>query len=160
MFWAAFGFGLRTELIALEGDPASERGGVTGRVIRDLYAEQLPRIIRPGDTFMHDNAPVHGSHLVTELLENLDITVMIWPPYSPDLNPEENVWPVLKNKTYDVEPRLVLLPNNNSVVRDVLVPAAKEAWRQIPTEMTDKLALEMRKRVNAVIQAEGWYTKY
>jgi hypothetical protein len=38
MFWAGFGYQYRTGLIPLDGDPTSQRGGVTSSVIRALYA--------------------------------------------------------------------------------------------------------------------------
>lgn len=47
---------------------------------------------------MHDNAPVHRAHIVKEILKGLQIQVMIWPPYSSDLNPIENLWGVMKQE--------------------------------------------------------------
>ena len=36
---------------------------------------------------MHDGAPVHRAPIETGILQQLGITVTVWPPYSPDLNP-------------------------------------------------------------------------
>ena len=92
MFWAGFsGNGERTQLIPLFGAPESARGGVNGRIIRENYQLYLPNFVGPGDIFMHDNAPTHREHTVAQLLEDLGIEVMVWPPYSPDLNPIENL---------------------------------------------------------------------
>ena len=44
-------------------------------------------------TFMHDGAPPHKALKCRELLDILD-----WPGNSPDLNPIENAWYVLKKK--------------------------------------------------------------
>lgn len=37
MFWAAFGEDIHTGLIPLDGDEDAPRGGISARVIRDLY---------------------------------------------------------------------------------------------------------------------------
>jgi hypothetical protein len=90
MFWAGFGYDIRTELVPLDGDPNSSRGGVTAKVIYDLYQDQLPGFIQAGDIFMQDNAAVHTARIIYGLLEELGVNIMIWPPYSPDLNTIES----------------------------------------------------------------------
>jgi len=35
-----------------------------------------------------------------------------------------------------------------------------EVWEDIEVEMLQKLAGGMKKRLEAVIEAKGWYTKY
>ena len=48
----------------------------------------------------HDNAPCHKARLVTETLQEADVHVMAWPPYSPDLFPIENLWAIVKRKLH------------------------------------------------------------
>lgn len=66
----------------------------------------LPEFIRPGDIFMQDNSPLHQAHLIQDLLGELHIEVIDWPPYSPDLNPIENLWALMKAKIYELRPEL------------------------------------------------------
>ena len=40
---------------------------------------------------MHDNTPVYTAAIIQTILAELGVEVMIWPPYSPDLNPIENL---------------------------------------------------------------------
>ena len=43
-----------------------------------------------------DNASIHRSSKVRELIEQAGCYLIYLPPYSPDLNPIENYWAVLK----------------------------------------------------------------
>jgi transposase len=115
-----------TGLVPLYGDPEAPRGGVSGRVIRDLYQAQLPELTEPGDIFMQDNARVHTARVVKEVLNSLQIEVMIWLPYSPDLNPIENLWSLMK-KIYMLYLELEDAPNTEETCQ-LLILAAKKAW--------------------------------
>ena len=41
--------------------------------------------------FMHDNALYYKDHWVSKFFQEHSISIMCWPPQSPDLNPLENV---------------------------------------------------------------------
>ncbi|KAJ5104253.1 hypothetical protein N7532_004782 [Penicillium argentinense] len=109
MFWAAFsGAERRTGLIPLFGDPNSERQGVNRFVIEELYRRILPILMQNEDgIFQHDNAPTHTARVVRDALAEMNIEVMEWPPHSPDLNPIENLWALLKAKIYELRPDLI-----------------------------------------------------
>ena len=68
-----------------------------------------------------------------------------FPPYSPDLNPIENLWQHLEKR---VEARL---PNELDELQDVIA----EEWTKTPIDFLTKLAHSMHKRCLAVIAAGG-----
>ncbi|KAJ5883464.1 uncharacterized protein N7473_010350 [Penicillium subrubescens] len=108
MFWACFaGSPRKTGLIPLSGDPNADKKGITKEVIHDLYQRILPTLLDNEDAiFQHDNAPTHTARIIQALLIQLNITVMEWPPYSPDLNPIENLWALLKADILRIRPDL------------------------------------------------------
>jgi len=55
---------------------------------------------------MHDNVSGHTARVVKALREELQVQLMIWPPYSPDLNPIENLWALMKAEIYRLYPEL------------------------------------------------------
>ncbi|KAK3508901.1 hypothetical protein QTP70_013731 [Hemibagrus guttatus] len=72
--------------------------------------------------FQHDNDPKHTSKATTALLKKLRVKVMDWPSMSPDLNPIDHLWGILKWK---VEERKV---SNIHQLCDVVM----EEWKRIP----------------------------
>ena len=47
-----------------------------------------------------DNAKIHHAKIVREFCEENDITLVFLPTYSPDLNPIEQVWRMIKRAIY------------------------------------------------------------
>jgi hypothetical protein len=159
MFWAAFGHRKRTNLVPMEGDPNSARGGVTARRYIEVLKEHLPTILNFDSIFMQDNASIHTAYLVRDWFLEMGIELVDHPPYSPDLNPIENLWKLLKAKIIELYPELITMRDNDST-KELLIPAAQEAWELLEDDLLETLALGMQKRIDAIKAANGWYTKY
>lgn len=151
MFWACFaGSPRKTSLIPLYRDPDAEKKGITKEVIHDLYQRILPTLLDNEDAiFQHDNAPIYTARIVRELLRVLNITVMDWLPYSPDLNPIENLWALLKADILKIRPDLRDMPNNEDTLAE-LVDTAQYVWENLTIRHFVNLAETMPHRVEDV----------
>jgi transposase len=163
MFWGAFSWNRRTSLYPMLGDPESPRGGVTARRVLECLQEQLPTICEPGSVFIQDNAPTHTAKIVQEWLvewaaEN-GVVLVDWPPFSPDLNAIENLWKILKERICTNYPELLDMPKNDRT-KQRLVEAAIDMWESLEEDLLRSLVKSMTRRLEAVIEAGGWYTKY
>jgi transposase len=79
--------------------------------------------------------------------------------YFPDLNPIENLWAVIKAKIYELYPELGHAPDTEDILA-LLIKATKEAWQAINEKILKHLSNTMPHRVQAILAANGWYTKY
>lgn len=71
--------------------------GATDRAAFDLYVERvLVPTLRPNDIVVMDNLAVHKSPRARALIEEAGAEMWFLPPYSPDLNPIENMWSKVK----------------------------------------------------------------
>ena len=103
---------------------------------------------------MQDGAPAHSATDTTKELEERGITVICWPPYSPDLNPIETCWDWMKDY---IEEKYGLEENPSYNKLRVYV---KEAWEALPDAFLQEQLATMPDRCKAVIAANGMHTKY
>lgn len=103
--------------------------------------------------FQHDNDPKHTSNLVKEYLSEQEYQTMKWPAQSPDLNPIENMWALLKRRLNEYETAPKGLNDLNERVNDIW-------YNNILVSECQNIISSMPKRIEACIKAKGRWTKY
>jgi len=110
--------------------------------------------------FMQDNAPCHKAREILDFLEENQVPIMVWPPQSPDLNPIENLWTAFKAAFHQRFTELFNHPSKSLEARYRYEEVLKEVWYDIGQGLVDALIESMPRRVQAVIDAQGGWTKY
>lgn len=132
-------------------------GSLDAAGLRDIFRDYLlPTVAEHfGESadwwLLHDNDPGrHKSQVLRAFMHNHYIRPLEFPPYSPDLNPIENVWA-------DMDKRMASKPAES---KEVLEKQVAEVWAATTQEYCSKLARSMPKRIAQVIERNGAYTDY
>ena len=134
---------------------------IQGRSNAEKYLEFIMSSVIPfaqsefGSDFylLHDNAPIHTATLVQNFMRDfLPNRVHLHPPYSPDLNPIENLGSLLKKTIRE------MLKVRDLSLEDIF----RSAWLIVGdnTEMLHKLVDSMQRRYQLVIDKHGNATRY
>jgi transposase len=93
--------------VALDGTRAAMvLDGPLNSVCFSGFCEQfLAPTLRPGDIVVLDNLPSHKSSSAVAAVEKVGAKLVYLPPYSPDLNPIENIFSKLKQLIRGFRPR-------------------------------------------------------
>jgi hypothetical protein len=150
LVWGGISLEARTELVVKAGRALYAHGYVT--TIVEPHVIPFAPFIGDQFVFMHDNARPHIAGIVRDYLEETNITTMVWPARSPDLNPIEPVWDMLGRRLRASDPR----PNSLAEARNRLV----EIWENLDQNDIRAEIESMQRRCQAVIRARGGNTRY
>lgn len=70
---------------------------MNGAIFKAYIKKFLVRELAPGDIVVMDNLSSHKNTAIREAIENAGADLLFLPPYSPDLNPIEQVFAKLKH---------------------------------------------------------------
>lgn len=101
---------------------------------------------------MEDGAPAHRAHFTQNHRDFLHMPSLIWPASSPDLNPIENVWNLLKNRLNQRTPR----PKGVVEMKEAII----EEWDRITEAEILEFVDSIPERIEAVIAASGGHTRW
>ena len=97
-----------------------------------------------------DNDPKHMSGKAQKWRTENHIKRISWPSQSPDLNPMENVWAVLKANIGNYKPS-----STNELIRII-----KKEWKKLDKIFTENLVASMKNRLSDVKINKGDYILY
>ena len=83
-------------------DPMIYKESMTGDFFVECFKTRLLPTLKTPHVIVMDNASFHPKNILDELcIQNRHFFLPL-PPYSPDLNPIEQAWAILKNKVTDL----------------------------------------------------------
>lgn len=130
---------------------------IDGRLGGQEYLKMLKRNLKikmmksNGIMWQQDNAPCHN--LSRNWLEEKGVRVLPWPAQSPDLNPIEHVWAVIKHELW--------IQRNQITSQDDVWEISKKVWYGRKVElMIPRLYEKYRERLKEIIRKKGGHSKY
>ena len=109
-------------------------------------------LVASNPVFQQDNAPIHNARVTKKWFKDKNIEIMDWPASSPDLNPIENVWKIMKDNIQKRE-------NFPRTVKELKI-ALKEEWSNFDMSVLRRVVDSMPQRIEAVLEANGGPTHY
>ena len=113
----------------------------------EYYGLEMDKVI-----FMQDNASAHTAKIVQEWFQDNSLEVFEWPANSPDLNPIENLWELVKRELYGYD-----TPASGMLE---LWERVQEVWEKVTPQQCQDLIESMPRRIQACIRKKGGPTKY
>ena len=102
---------------------------------------------------MEDNAAIHTSTEARLWRCTHKMDMLVWPPSSPDLNPDENMWRAMKQ-------RIKRYPQVITKQEDLWQAATKEWDRLVADEYHIKCIETLPERMKEVIKNRGFATRW
>ena len=135
---------------------------VEGTMRQDQYKKVLETRLLPqirdwfadGEKFhfMQNGAPCHTAKSIKSFLEAKKIPLLDWPGNSPDMNPIENLWEIVKRK----------MKSENITTKTQLIERLIWVWNHDEEILRNCRACveSMPRCISALIKAKGGPTKY
>jgi transposase len=109
--------------IRLGGKPVTGKieGSMRGSTFLEYLTQTLVPVLNKGDVVIMDNLQTHKVKGVEEAVRRADASILYLPPYSPDLNPIEEMWSKVKSYLRKIKARTL----------DILLPSVDNAYSTV-----------------------------
>jgi transposase len=147
-------------LVRLPSTGSGKGGGVNSQDFTKTLSKELPdlRRITEAKHLILDGASIHTSAHTEEWFRGKDFLVFDdWPPHSPDLNPIENLWAIIKR---EIGSTLADTLENNEENREIVFDAVKDAAREVDPIVFHNLVKSFRTRLEKCVEVKGDWTGY
>lgn len=156
MVWGAISYGKKYPLVRIDLTNSKLNGQrYVDEILRPHLSKHLNYLRRYGQRHarvVEDGAPVHWRKKDKKVREELKIVNFPHPAHSPDLNPIENMWAIVKGKLR----KLKRAPTS----KEALWRAIEAAWEAIPITTEYKLVHGMNKQLELLKRARGFGIGY
>jgi hypothetical protein len=146
MFWGCFSRYAKGPLTVVKGK-------INGQTYLELVQDVVMPEIEASEVeliFMQDNARPHTSPVVTDYYHENNVQMLDWPPQSPDLNPIEQVWGIMKQKLYTEKS----FPTSKTD----LIARFFKIWEELPASLFVSLSDSVPERLELVLKNKGgWF---
>jgi len=150
MFWGTFTVKGPGRLIPVDGMMNSDK-------YKEILTKHLLPVIKndfpDGNAiFQQDLAPCHTSGKMQKFFKDNKINILQWPGNSPDLNPIENLWAIIKRR----------ITKHDCSTMNKHISAIIHKWyhdKEID-KICSKLVDSMPNRVKMLIKEQGGHIKY
>nr|CCA23330.1 transposase putative [Albugo laibachii Nc14] len=128
---------------------------VTGEYYCNMLHEEIPitreLLLLPEKVwFVQDVAPAHRAKATKAVVKELGLDDLGHPPQSPDLNPIENLWAVMKRE----------LHKNRASSIDDLEQKLGQIWYSIDKALVHNIVMSIPGRLESVVKQNGGQIKY
>ena len=148
MIWGGISLQHKTQIRVTDGNLNTQcyQAEVLAPVVTP-FIRAYPHMI-----LMQDNVTSHSARATRQYLATNNVQVMDWPERSPDLNPTEHIWDLLDKCLCNARnPPQIVAALCQDVVRQ---------WNLLAQHEIRHYICSMRRRCEAVIEAEGGHTRY
>jgi hypothetical protein len=132
-------------------------GKMFAEFVTDHFSSVFENSANPrGKLFLQDGDPRQCSRVARKAMDQLGCRIFAIPPRSPDINPIENIFHLVRKQLQEDALRKKITKESFAAFSERI----KRTMKSIPVETINKTILSMNKRMQLIIKGKGNRTKY
>jgi transposase len=116
------------------------------------YLDKVSKRVGGPVIFQQDNAPPHTSKKTMKYFQEQKVSILPWPAHSPDLNPIENIWGMIKKER--------MSQDHFPTTPDQLILEVMDQWERISITTCEHLVDSMPRRLQEVLDNKVYSINY